>query len=440
MTSKDLEWMNLPDGFEFGIVETDEEEDELIKFNENIHRPEDAKFLKRILDNLPNFGRERNYYVRDLDKGIIVSSINSIPSTWDYDGVALRNLELGFVGTLESYRKKGFIRTLYSFFNKVLIDEEHDISSIQGIPYYYRQFPTYQSGYDFILPLDRVTSLRVDRIPAIKSESTPSYMDISIRSANDGDRKHLVNLYEELKGRLLISGRRSETLWKIQERLRMEFSNQFESMVLERNGKIDGYFRVLVRGDKENSPYGVIVQVIESSIRSFESVMRTLYFLREEAIKRGLYLLVVPGTRASNLCKVVLDFGGTMGTGWKHQIRIPNMVSFLNKIRPVIETRIIGTMFEGLSQEVVINAYRQSYNLNFVNGKIDRIEDIGIQDEGKGMEVRTPPHDLVRLVLGEYDISELNKHNIDFIVRGTHRALIETLFPKRESYIFPYYC
>ena len=125
MVGKEYDWLNLPDGFEFGIVQTDDELEELITFNATIHEPTDGVFLKRLIENLPNFTREMNYFIRDIDKGIFVASINSIPSIWEYDGVPVRNLELGFVGTLKEYRRKGLQWALYSYFNHILITEKY---------------------------------------------------------------------------------------------------------------------------------------------------------------------------------------------------------------------------------------------------------------------------------------------------------------------------
>ncbi|MGY5874106.1 MAG: GNAT family N-acetyltransferase [Candidatus Thorarchaeota archaeon] len=435
MTRREFDWMNMPDGFEFGIVETDEELEDLIKFTDSVHEEDDSILLRRLIDNLPDFGRESNYYIRDSDKGVIVSSINAIPSVWVYDGIPLRNLEMGFVGTLQEYRRKGLVRVLYSYFDRQLQEGEYDISTIQGIPHFYRQF-----GYDFLLPLGRNVVLRADQVPVPSAESPPQYMSINVRNATSDDLQEIANLYDELGARLQVSVRRDERLWEVQERLKIEEDKQFDTMVLEHDGKIDGYFRVLVRGDEKQAPYGVFVQVTESSIRSLDSVMRTLQFLRAKTISHGLYLILVPGTVQSNLSRMALDFHGKMNVGWKHQIRIPDMLRFLNKIRPVMERRIKGTMFEGLTRQIFINTHANCYELNFENGKVGEVQAIGAPESGTQRSIRTSQSDFVRLILGEYTIEEINLTNIDFIIQGGWRELVTTIFPKGESYIFPYHC
>ena len=170
--------MKLPDGYEFGVVHTDEELEELISFNSNIHDKEDGEELRRQIETLPGFSRELNFYIRDIDKDIVVSSLNAIPSMWAYEGIPLRNLELGFVGTLKEYRRKGLVRALYEHFDELLQVGEYDISTIQGIPYYYRQF-----GYDFVLPMDRTLWMTVDQLPTIEETTQPEYMKIQIRES-----------------------------------------------------------------------------------------------------------------------------------------------------------------------------------------------------------------------------------------------------------------
>ncbi len=436
MVGKEYDWLNLPDGFEFGIVQTDDELEELLSFNATMHEPTDAELLKRLIENLPNFSREMNYYIRDTDKGIIVATINSIPSIWEYDGIPLRNLELGFVGTLTEYRRKGLQWALHAYFNHVLINGKYDISTIQGIPYFYRD----NFGYDFILPLYQTMTIRVDQIPSANPEKEPIKDEILIRPAEESDRGQIIKLYDELKERLLVAAHRADDLWDVQERLRTEDQWKWETMVLEYNGKIDGYFRMIVKGNLSEASHNARLTILESSIRSYDSVMTTLRYLRTQASNKGLTLVVVPDTPVSNLCRITRDLGGVATPGWKHMVRIPDITHFLNKIRPVLEHRLHGTMFEGLTQELALNTYRNCYLLNFVQGNLDTITDIGMQNTDARSEIRMPPDDFVRLLLGAYTIDQLKETNIDFIVSGTQKALLTSLFPKKESYIFPYHC
>ncbi|NOR37969.1 MAG: GNAT family N-acetyltransferase, partial [Candidatus Thorarchaeota archaeon] len=341
-------------------------------------------------------------------------------------------LELGWVGTLKEYRRKGLVRALYTHFEEILQRGEYHISTIMGIPYYYRQF-----GYDFILPLDRTVQLRIDQIPVPKGEARQS---IVFREANQDDIPNLMRLYGEHNRKMLVHAARTKGLWELQERFHKEFEQEFKTIVLEREDRVVGYFRLCIRGEKKQAPHGLWLSVMESSITTFDDVLQTLQYLRGRAAEEKTCRIDLVGPAVNNLCRVAQNLGGHADIGWKYQIRIPNMTRFLEQIRPAIESRLIGTMFEGMTRELTINTYEHCYQLSFVNGKLAPVKDIGMQEGGEYRSFRAPPNDLVRLALGDYDTDELRSQNIDFIVSKELKPLIETLFPKKNSFIAYYYC
>ncbi len=427
--------MDLPDGFEFGIVKTDEEVEELLKFHSIVHPDDDTEELRRQIDHLPGFSREMNYYIRDIDKDLIVSALNSIPSIWNYENIPLQNLELGWVGTLKEYRRRGLNRLLQTHFDSVLFNGKYDLSTIQGIPYYYRQF-----GYDFVIPMDRTVWTRTNQIPPFDTEKPPEYMKLKVRLAEKKDIPTMMELFDEHNRDLLVYVPRSKELWEIQEKYKRQFENEFLTYVLIDGSKIIGYFRVVKNISKDSPPKKSSMNVIESSIQTYDGVLRVFQFLREEALRSDFPLLSSQGPSCNNLSKVMENYGGYVGDGWKYQIRIPSMVEFLKKISPVLEKRLEGTMFEGITYDLIMNTFQNCYVLKFTNGKIVDVTDLGPQEVDENRAFRSPPQDLVRLVLGAYSIKELNQNNIDFIVSSGVRLIAETLFPKLESSIYLYFC
>lgn len=426
--------MKLPDGYEFGVVHTDEELEELISFNSNIHDEEDGVELRRQIEKLPGFNRELNFYIRDIDKGTIVTSLNAIPSVWAYEGVLLRNLELGFVGTLKEYRRMGLVRALYEHFDELLQVGEYDISTIQGIPYYYRQF-----GYDFVLPMDRTLWMTIDQLPTIDKNTLPDYMKIQIREARSQDLTSIMNLYDEHNKQLQVYIARSRELWEIQEETKREYQGEFRTFLFEDKKRVIGYMRLTVNRTSKG-PHGSTLRVIESSITTYDGTMRALQLIKTEAMKHEFYRVGVTGPSTNNLSRIVQDLGGRIRGGWKYQLRVPNIQRLLDKISPVLEKRLVGSMFEGLTKDLTVNTFRHCYLLKFVKGKIESVTDIGMQEVDESRGFRAPPNDLIRLIFGVYDIDEISHNNIDFIVRRDLKSLVETLFPKGESCISYYYC
>ncbi|NHJ14101.1 MAG: GNAT family N-acetyltransferase [Candidatus Thorarchaeota archaeon] len=431
---KNSQPQELPDGFEYGVVQTDEEMEEIIKFNEAIHGEDDALALRRLIDEYPNLEKEQHFYIRDMDKGIIVSSLNAIPSVWDYDGIALKNLELGYVGTHSDYRNQGLFRALYlKHFERQLYKGNYHLSTIMGIPYFYRQF-----GYDFVLPLTRAVMLDAREIHRMNPKALPSSENIVVRPAIPQDLSSIMQLYHNLCKRLLVTARRDESLWELQEANHLVWTRKFETFVVERDGEIEGYFRTSIRSNPKDRFHNFL-DVMESSIRTVGAIRRVLEFLGQKCEDSGLTRIIFPGTSACHLSKMALDLGGTMTRGWKFQIRIPNILQFLKRIGPILERRLRNTVFEGLTFDLALNIYHSYYILQIAKGKIVEVMDAGKPIENEYFGVRMPPQDFVRLMLGEYNLGELDYYNTDFIVDGPLRSLLGTLFPKQESWIFYYF-
>jgi hypothetical protein len=426
--------LKIPEGYEFGFVKTDEELEELLAFHAKVHPDDDPEELKRQIENLPGFGRELNFFLRDMETGTIVSSLNAIPGVWSYEGVPLRNLELGWVGTLKDHRRKGLVRSLYEHFDSLLLKGEYDISTIQGIPYYYRQF-----GYDFVIPMDSTLWMATTQIPTIDEKSPPLYMEISYREAEKKDLDELMKLYEENNRQVQVYAARSRELWEIQEGMKKVYDCEFRTFVLQDKRGVIGYFRLLVN-KPSSGLYGSNMRVIESSIRTYDGVMRALQVVKSEAKKHEFHQIGVVGTQSNSFRKIVQDLGGQVLGEWKHQLRVPDILRLLQKIVPVLEKRLVGSMFEGMTRDLRINTFRNCYVLKFVNGKIESITDTGMQEVDESRGFRAPPYDLVRLIFGVYDIDEIKHSNVDFIVNRDIKSLVATLFPKGESSIYYYMC
>ncbi|MGY5865202.1 MAG: GNAT family N-acetyltransferase [Candidatus Thorarchaeota archaeon] len=426
--------MKIPEGYKFGFVQTDEELEELLAFHAKVHPDDDPEELKRQIEQLPRFGRKLNFFLRDVESGMIVSSLNAIPGTWSYDGVSLRNLELGWVGTLKEHRRKGLVRALYEHFDKLLHDGEYEISTIQGIPYYYRQF-----GYDFVIPMDPTLWISTSQLPTIEEKSPPPYMEISFREAEKKDTDELMMLYDENNKQVQVYAVRSRELWELQEEMKQVYDCEFRTFVLEDKTGVLGYLRLLVN-KPSSGLYGSNMRVIESSIRTYDGVMRALQIVKSEAKKHEFHQVGFVGTPSNNLQKIIQDLGGQVLSGWKHQLRVPDILRLLQRITPVLEKRLVGSMFEGLTTDLAINTFRHCYLLQFVNGKVESITDVGMQEVDESRGFRAPPNDLVRLIFGVYDIDEIKHSNIDFIVSRELKSLVATLFPKGESCIYYYMC
>src|SRR5689334_11654746 len=159
----------------------------LALFNGQIFGQGVVGMTRALLLHHPHTRPDYWLYVEDETNGQIVSSLALIPWQWRYEAVTLKSGEMGIVGTLEAYRNKGLIRALDTRFKELLREGEFELSHIQGIPYFYRQF-----GYEYTLPLEPNWELAVDRIPDVSAESPYTF-----RPATADDIPVLMEFYDE---------------------------------------------------------------------------------------------------------------------------------------------------------------------------------------------------------------------------------------------------
>ena len=176
----------------------------LAAFNGQIFGADVVEMTRSLILNHPPARPEYWLFIEDETSGQIVSSLALIPWLWRYEDVTLKSGEMGIVGTLEAYRNKGLIRALDRRFKELLRQDDFDLSHIQGIPYFYRQF-----GYEYALPLNAAWEIELQHIPA-----PPTDIPYHFRLATVDDIPALMRMYDEAAQSLDISTLRDADIWR----------------------------------------------------------------------------------------------------------------------------------------------------------------------------------------------------------------------------------
>jgi hypothetical protein len=82
---------------------------------------------------------------------------------------------------------------------------------------------------------------------------------------------------------------------------------------------------------------------------------------------------------------------------------------------------------------VVINLYREAYELNFVDGQITAVNKLAFY-EGPST-IRMPPPQFTPLVLGYKSRAELQEFFPDVLTNGESQYLVDVLFPKMQAFL-----
>lgn len=378
-----------------------------------------GEFCRRLFLYHPNTQISDLIFVEDEKMGEVVSSICLIPMDWSYENVTLKVAEMGIVGTLEPYRRRGLIRAQADYFKELLAKREFDLSCIEGIPYFYRQF-----GYEYAMPLEGGYSIEMHQIPDPGQNEPPQF---SCRPQTAADLPFLKRLYDEAAQELAIHALRNDSIWQYLWMHAPATATGYEGWVIEdKNGKIAGYFQI------QSHPFGESLTVREVSRLSYDESLAVLRHLKKLAIERkkpNIRLSLPPNCVLVKTAKY--HQASDLGT-YAWQIHIPDMARFLRTIAPVLERRLAESPFAGLTEEVGLNFYQETVALRFAQGRIEEIESLG----SVGGRIRIPPRAAVLLVLGYRDCEELRKSWPDMGMPPKEAYLMDVLFPRMTSHLY----
>lgn len=413
----------LADNLVMKSVRDAEDAERLAVFNGQIFGESVAAMTRRLIFHHPATRFEYWLYIEDERTGQIVSSLALIPHQWRYEDVTLKAGEMGIVGTLDSHRNRGLVRSLAARHRELLLEGGFDLSPIQGIPYFYRQF-----GYEYALPLEAGWYLENRDVPELSPDDLAHY---SFRPATHEDIPALMRLYTESTQPLDIAAVRDEAIWRylLADSTGAATDGQVW-MVLDNQQQPIGYFRIVFEG------FGAGLIVGETSRFSYKAAPVVLHHLKTLAIERGK-----PGIRFNlpvnnDLLRVAQGYGAQDRGTWHWQIMIPDIPRLLTRLKPVLERRIAASLFAGLTQTVCLNLYREAYDLDFLDGQLRAVNAVGYRGWS---DIRIPPLALPPLLLGYRSREELAKVNPDVSISGQAAHLIDVLFPKREGFIYTGY-
>jgi predicted N-acetyltransferase YhbS len=333
----------LEDGLILHTAATERAVERVAEFNGTIHGPGAAAMTRNLFVHHPNTRGRDLIFVKDERSGQVVSSLCLIPWAWRYEGVEILAGEMGIVGTLEAYRRRGLVRAQVEVFKHRLEGRGCLLSHIQGIPYYYRQF-----GYEYALPLEGGLRIETRHIP------TPPDAPFTFRLATSDDLPRLMRLYDEAAQDLAIHTVRNEAIWRYLLTHTDGTETECENwLIQDADGQIVGYVRL------PTHHFGEELAVCEVSRLGFEAALAALNHLKTLAVERDK-----PGIRLNlpvgcTLMRLARSFDAhDLGT-YAWQIHVPDVAALLRVLTPVLEHRVaVSPLFAGLTRDVRLSLYR----------------------------------------------------------------------------------
>jgi predicted acetyltransferase len=356
----------------------------------------------------------RNHFVIK-HQGRMVATLNLIPLNWNIGDISLKVAEMGCVATLEEYRNRGLMRRLVNEFHKEIAEQGYDLSVIEGIPYFYRQF-----GYEYALPLDEETKIPMEKLPNCRSK-------LAIRPFTNKDVPEAMKLLAKAEDKFYVHGVRDEQIWKMQQETKMASERFFEAYTVQNDDKMIAYFRI---SRKPESKELILLEVTDTDYSATNAILN---FIKNIGRKNQFETLVARTSYYDPLTRILVTLGAEQRVPpYAWQIRVTDYVSVLQKMKPLFEKRLAQSEYCGLTEEVNFNFCRYIIQMAFKNGAITKVQRLSNVEK---CTVGVNPLVFVKLLLGYRCREELEMNYPDFYVHAKHKRLIDVLFPQLPSYI-----
>jgi len=409
--------------FSIHIAENSKKEEfqQILELNVNVHGESVRDYITYIFLNHPRKEEILFLYIKDLNTNKIVSSISLMPLEWKFGSITIPVCEMGFVGTLDNYRGKELIVELNKLYELVMAERGYTISVLRGIPYYYRKL-----GYEFAIPLDHRMILSLSKIPMNSLES------LKIRKAELDDIDFIMNNYANYYNNYFISNIFDKDCFI--SRFGNDYYNEFKAStyIIEKGGKSITFF--IFGKTYENLGYDIKTLHINR-----ECGIKILQFTKEIACIENPDKVDLAVREDTELTELIYELGGTTYDTYGWQVKIPNLNLYLEKIKPILETRIYNSDFQGLTKDVIISNYKANFFLSFNNGQISTIKMEKGYPKKLRCDLKLPGSILFKLILGDRSFKEIKHIVKDAIVKHESHELIDVLFPKESSYPDTYY-
>lgn len=375
--------------------------------------------------------------VEDTRTAQIVSSACLIPQVWKYEDIPFGVGRPELVVTDPAYRRRGLVRAIFGALHTLSAAQGHLVQGITGIPWFYRQF-----GYEYALPLMGMRTLNLTDIPGLKEGETEPFQ---VRPAVESDIPALLPLYQRQCAGKLVTTHIDEARWR--HDLTGHSPNSLAGIrvfcVCDQTGTVVGYFSTGVLPWQGRLTVWEVITAAGESLRAvLPSVTRALK-TQAESFSTGGGGQNITGLRfalgeAHPFYEAFDAKLGPFQPPYAWYVRVADVPGFIRRIAPVLERRLADSVMTGYSGELKMSFYRGGLRLGFERGRLSEAAGWQPPDSDHSWDgAGFPPLVFLQLLFGYRSLSELRYAFPDCWVDEEPALLLNALFPKRVSLVFP---
>ncbi|HEX8994989.1 MAG TPA: GNAT family N-acetyltransferase [Ktedonobacterales bacterium] len=386
----------------------------------------------------PLIGPDGFALVEHTATGEVVAATCLLSEAWEVDGVRLPVGRPEIVGSLPDYRRRGLVREVMRLIHARSHALGHVAEVITGIAWYYRQF-----GYEYTVEFERGARIAAADIPAVK-EGEPE--PITLRPATESDIPVIARLYDEERASALVSTPIDERYWRW--------------AVVESDPHGDSFLRVFMVDDAGGEAIGYVMTGMSvwrgglsifglwlrpgAWLGVFPALLRGVSRIGEATTVspsggatpfRALRFYLPQGHPALVTLPTVMN-AEPLDEAYAWYVRVSDLPALLRLLAPALERRLAASPFAGYTGDLALDFYRGGVRMTWREGKLAEVADWVKPVWGEG-NAGFPPGVFLQLLFGYRDIGELHHVFPDVWAEGAAKALLPTLFPRRESWALP---
>jgi len=393
-----------------------------------------AAMTRDLFSSRPHVSLTPNDFtiVEEASSGRIVSAMCLIQQTWMYEGIEFGFGRPEYVATHPDFRRRGLVRTQFDVAHQWSMERGLIVQGVTGIPYFYRQF-----GYEFALNLGGRRWGSV--LPKLKEGEAEKFV---LRAAEENDIPFLMSVYEHGCKRSMVSTNWTHAHWH----------NNLYEMSRDNIQRLE--FRVIERVET-HEPVGYLAHppyLVMNGAYAFHYELKPDVSWLEVSPFVARYLWNSGQEFAKIENKPCESFGFYLGGShpayealgnilpavrepYAWYLRVPDLIGFLNHIKPVLEKRLSESVACDHSGKYLINLYTKGIKLTLEHGQI-AIEGWKPDHPNNG-SAGFPPLTFLQILFGHRNFDELNLAFPDcWCDNDNARVIINALFPRKYSNVY----
>jgi hypothetical protein len=437
-------------------VATSDDAEALAAFNGDVLRSQDAaepqkslaEWTRDLMGGAHPDARASDATIVEDQAGRIVSAMFLLSHRWSYDGVRIPVGQPELVGTRAEYRGRGLVRAQVAHAHARSGARGDVMQAITGIPWFYRQF-----GYEFAIARGGGGRLFPEEL-----DGRAAADGFRVRAARDEDTPFLAALDAHAAVRHAVHVPRDAAQW------RYELAGHREGSAVRPV--------VCVIEDATGRPAGMLAH--GTQLWSAGTLGITMLEAAPGTSWRAVAAAAIHHVRLAGDVLAAREgrrFGGVSFwfLGCEHPVyevvrvryddaeswyavytRVADVAAFLRAVAPALERRLASSPVAGHSGELRLSFYRNGVKLALEGGRVKSVEPwqpsltvagqengVRTSDPGRG-DAMFPDLTFLQLLFGLRSIAELIAWYPDCVIRTSEtRALLNALFPRRPSFVWP---